>query len=171
MKSSIFFSALLLLGGCSTEHPPTQEPIDLESPVQEKHMCTVESNRVQLLAYESWLGLEGIVADTMNPPSHLEIEMTECALIPLVQEWNSRYPDTDQRHVDVLLNYNRQYAALKDARNHRVLYLSAFCSDLPFPEGKIGSWDRTADGGGCYFQFLFDLTAGNALSFNVNGLG
>lgn len=157
-SGGLLFASLLRLASVD----PSSDPL---APVG----CPVDKSRLVILPPgEQVTWREGLSASEY-PLTQADIERAECLLIPQVDSWNAELAiGGGGEHIEAA-DYFRQYCVLRDREGHRIVFLNAFCS----PAAARGTWQQTwvevEDGGACYFQALFDLTAGRILEFSVNG--
>ena len=131
--------------------------------------CPVDPSKLVVLPPGDQVTWRQGLSTSEYPLAQSDIEVAECLLLPQVEGWNKEMIEGGSgEHID-LLDYFRQYCVLRDGEGHRIVFLNAICapaaSKAPWQQG----WIEVEDGGSCYFQALFDLSAGRVVEFNVNG--
>ncbi len=136
-----------------------------------------EANHVEGDGYTGWLMTEsaaeeaatwllGFDADTATPfqPSATEVAEAEAALPAFVAD----HANATDRIIDELETglYERQYLGYVTP-DGPILVINAYC-DEPFSD-PAQTVNIVEDGGDCYWQATYDLTAGEFTDFSVNG--
>lgn len=131
--------------------------------------CPVDKSRLVILPPGEQVTWREGLSVSEYPLTHADIELAECLLIPQVDSWNDEMAINDGGEHIGANDYFRQYCVLRDKEGHRIVFLNAFCSPGAAHATWRKIWVEVQDGGACYFQALFDLTAGHVLEFSVNG--
>ena len=74
----------------------------------------------------------------------------------------------EQFHID-LSKYGRQYIAVLNKQNHKIVYINCFCNPSEH-DYKRKDWVFVMDGGNCFFQMKIDLTVKKVIEYSENGV-
>lgn len=81
-----------------------------------------------------------------------------------INKFNAK--NESQRHID-LREYYKQYVCYKDKKNHKIIYISAFCS-YSFYDNIEKYHIGVTDGGKCYWQMKINISEKKVIMFHVN---
>ena len=99
-------------------------------------------------------------------PTESDINALESGLASYLQEKSDRFFTEDVPVWERLDQYNRQYAGMV-IEGKNIIYANYFCNSMGLDWRN--EFVTVMDGGDCFFQFMYDVGAGEFFDLQVNG--
>ncbi len=146
----------------------------------QKNELQIDNSKIAIIAFKpeyNWLFKNAITTDLTNK----DISKIEKTLESLVLKYNNEQKKvfaiylakktggdlTLERLTINLLNYKRQYIAIKNEKGEKEVWINMFCRN------SFGDWKKViidvSDGGNCYFNFKINLNTNKYYGLMFNG--
>ncbi len=151
----VFLVLILFLAACTSQPAPNAE---------EESWVAFSADKAQADQMLNWL----FPADVEYwSPTEADVHTLKSRLPAYLQENKSAFYMTETLVWEQLDEYNSQYIGII-FEGRKVIYANYLCGN-----GEDTKWREqfifVADGGACYFQFMFDTSTGEFFDLIVNG--
>ena len=153
----VFLVLILFLTACTSQPAPNTEG---------ENWVAFSADKAQADQMLDWLFPTDADAEYWSP-TKADVRALEGGLPAYLQENKSAFYMTDALVWEQLGEYNRQYIGIV-LEGRKVIYANYLCQN-----GAATEWKEqfifVADGGACYFHFMFDTSTGEFYDLLVNG--